>query len=933
MAEVRNRRTKARSKRAASKQRVPAARKARRFKWTLLFEEGNAKMRDLLGGKGAGLAEMSRIGLPVPPGFTITTEACLEYIRANRTFPAGLVDEVRARVRTIEERTGKRFGDPENPLLVSVRSGAKFSMPGMMDTVLNLGLNPKTVAGLTARTGNPRFAKDSYRRFMQMFGNIVLGISHEEFEAALSDLKQRRGVTLDTDLTAEDLDELAAQYRQIVKQRAGQDFPDDPWEQLQMAIRAVFESWNTPRAITYRNFHKIPHDLGTAVNVQTMVFGNMGADSGTGVAFTRNPATGEQGIFGEYLLNAQGEDVVAGIRTPRPMADLAKDLPKAYQEFLRLCALLERHYRDVQDIEFTIERGTLYLLQTRAGKRTAQAAVKIAVDMAHEGLITKEEALLRVDANEFEKILHRQVDAAAEKTVLARGLAASPGAAQGAVVFDADAAAERGRNGEKVILVRTETNPNDVHGMLVAQGILTGRGGMTSHAAIVARGIGTPAVVGAETLRIDEHGGAFSANGVMVRAGDVITIDGNTGEVLLGAVPLVEPRLGGHVEEFLGWADRMRTLGVRANADYPEDARKAREFGAEGIGLCRTEYMFTKEERQPIYLRLIMAGTEQERRAACAELEPLQKEDFKGLFREMVGWPVIIRLFDPPLHEFLPPLHLLAEEIARLEVTGRESEWVTKERDRLGIPAEDPARLERLRALRQRVQELEEVNPMLGLRGCRLGILYPEINEMQVRAILRAAIELKRDEDRDVIPEIMIPLVGHVNELRVVHEQLSRVAGQLVSESGAKIRYMFGTMIELPRAALVADQIAELAEFFSYGTNDLTQTIFGFSRDDAQAKFLTRYVERGILPEDPFRVLDREGVGKIMQIGTELGKRTRPHLEVGICGEHGGDPSSVEFCHQIGLDYVSCSAFRVPIARLAAAQARLKEKMTVSKDV
>jgi len=573
------------------------------------------------------------------------------------------------------------------------------------------------------------------------------------------------------------------------------------------------------------------------------------------------------------------------------------------------------------------------MLQTRAGKRTAQAAVKIAVDMAHEGVIRQDEALLRVDANEFEKILHRQVDPAAPKTVLGRGLAASPGAAQGAVVFDADVAAERGRAGEKVILVRTETNPNDVHGMLVAQGILTGRGGMTSHAAIVARGIGAPAVVGAESLRIDEGARQFSGDGKTIREGDVITIDGNTGEVILGAMPLVEPRLGGHVEEFLTWADEVRTLGVRANADYPEDARKAREFGAEGIGLCRTEYMFTKEERQPTYLEMIMAETEQERRTALARLEPLQKEDFKGLFREMVGWPVIIRLFDPPLHEFLPPLHQLVEEITRIELTGKESDWLAKERDRLAIPAKDPGRLERLRALRRRVQELQEVNPMLGLRGCRLGILYPEINEMQVRAILLAAIEMKRDDGLDVIPEIMIPLVGHVNELRVVHEQLSRIAEQLVRESGVQIKYMFGTMIELPRAALVADQIAELAEFFSYGTNDLTQTVFGFSRDDAQAKFLTRYVERGILPEDPFRVLDRDGVGKMMQIGTELGKKTRPNLEVGICGEHGGDPSSVEFCHQIGLDYVSCSAFRVPIARLAAAQARLRESVKVARDV
>ena len=902
-------------------------------RWTRLFEEGSAQMRDLLGGKGAGLAEMSRIGLPVPPGFTITTEACLEYFRQERRFPDRLMDEVREKLRVIEQRTDKKFGAVKNPLLLSVRSGAKFSMPGMMDTVLNLGSNNATIEGLARGTNDTRSAYDSYRRFIQMFGNVVLGVKHERFEEALAGLKQARGVKQDVELTAQDLQELIKDYRRIVTEATGADFPDDPMKQLEMAVRAVFESWNTPRAVSYRTYHKIPHDLGTAVNIQTMVFGNMGPTSGTGVAFTRNPATGEKILYGEYLLNAQGEDVVAGTRTPRPIAELAKEQPAAHQELQRIADLLERHYRDVQDIEFTIERSKLYMLQTRAGKRTAQAAVKIAVDMAHEGVIRQDEALLRVDANEFEKILHRQVDPAAPKTLLGRGLAASPGAAQGAVVFDADVAAERGRAGEKVILVRTETNPNDVHGMLVAQGILTGRGGMTSHAAIVARGIGAPAVVGAESLRIDEGARQFSGDGKTIREGDVITIDGNTGEVILGAMPLVEPRLGGHVEEFLTWADEVRTLGVRANADYPEDARKAREFGAEGIGLCRTEYMFTKEERQPTYLEMIMAETEQERRTALARLEPLQKEDFKGLFREMVGWPVIIRLFDPPLHEFLPPLHQLVEEITRIELTGKESDWLAKERDRLAIPAKDPGRLERLRALRRRVQELQEVNPMLGLRGCRLGILYPEINEMQVRAILLAAIEMKRDDGLDVIPEIMIPLVGHVNELRVVHEQLSRIAEQLVRESGVQIKYMFGTMIELPRAALVADQIAELAEFFSYGTNDLTQTVFGFSRDDAQAKFLTRYVERGILPEDPFRVLDRDGVGKMMQIGTELGKKTRPNLEVGICGEHGGDPSSVEFCHQIGLDYVSCSAFRVPIARLAAAQARLRESVKVARDV
>jgi pyruvate,orthophosphate dikinase len=903
-------------------------------RWTRLFEEGHAGQRDLLGGKGAGLAEMSRIGLPVPPGFTITTEACLEYIRRDRQFPEGLMDEVREKLKVIEQRTGRRFGDPRIPLLLSVRSGAKFSMPGMMDTVLNLGTTPTTVEGLIAGSGDARFAYDSYRRFIQMFSNVVLGIKHEHFEEALARVKHARAVTADVDLTPKDLQDLIAEYRRIAAERSGEPFPDEPLQQLEMAVKAVFDSWNNPRAITYRTHHKIPHDLGTAVNVQAMVFGNMGPTSGTGVAFTRNPATGERSVFGEYLMNAQGEDVVAGIRTPKPIAELEREQPEAYRQFLEVCALLERHYRDVQDVEFTIERGTLYLLQTRAGKRTAQAAVRIAVDMVHEGLISKEEALLRVDAGDFERILHRQVDPAAPKQVLTRGLAASPGAAQGIAVFDADTAAARGKGGkgEPLILVRLETNPNDVHGMLAAQGILTGRGGMTSHAAIVARGLGTPAVVGAEALAIEEGARRFSAGGVTVSEGEVITIDGNTGAVIKGAVPLIEPTLGGQVQEFLSWADEFRRLGVRANADYPEDARKAREFGAEGIGLCRTEYMFTKEDRQAIYLQMIMASTEADRRAALALLQPLQQQDFVGLFREMAGQPVIIRLFDPPLHEFLPPLEKLVEEITRIELTGKESAWVVDQRDRLSVPPADPGRLERLRALRRRVEDLREVNPMLGLRGCRLGILYPEINEMQVRAILGAAIDLAR-EGVEVIPEIMIPLIGHFNELKVVHDQLTTIAQQMVKESGVQLRYMFGTMIEIPRAALIADKIAELAEFFSYGTNDLTQTIFGFSRDDAQAKFLKAYVERGIFRDDPFQVLDREGVGKMMEIGTELGKRARPGLEVGICGEHGGDPSSVEFCHQIGLDYVSCSPFRVPIARLAAAQARLREKVAVTKDV
>jgi len=920
MAQVRNRTTKstprARPAKAtrAAKGRLSAARGRRSGRWTLLFEEGNAQMRDLLGGKGAGLAEMSRIGLPVPPGFTITTEACLEYYRKDRQYPSGLLDEVRRRIRTVEERTGKRFGDPANPLLVSVRSGAKFSMPGMMDTVLNLGLNRRTVEGLAKATGDRRFAYDSYRRFMQMFGNVVLGIKHEAFEQVLADLKWRRAITLDTELTGTDLVELTEEYRKVVRAQIGQEFPDDPWEQLEMAIRAVFESWNNPRAITYRNFNRIPHDLGTAVNIQTMVFGNMGSTSGTGVAFTRNPATGERRVYGEYLLNAQGEDVVAGIRTPKPIEELEHDLPQAYRQFMEICALLEKHYRDVQDVEFTIEDSTLYLLQTRSGKRTASAAVKIAVDMVNEGLISREEAVLRVDPSSLEQLLHPRLDPSARKETIAKGLAASPGAASGVVVLDADRAAELGKS-QKVILVRPETNPDDIHGLVAAQGVLTTRGGMTSHAAIVARGMGKPAVVGAESIRVDEAARSFAVGEVTVREGDTITIDGSTGEVMRGQVPVIQPSLTGEVQDLLRWADQFRTLGVRANADYPRDARAAREFGAEGIGLCRTEHMFMEEDRLPIMQQMIMAENAAERRRALDRLLEFQKEDFKGLFREMGSLPVIIRLLDPPLHEFLPRLEDLLVEVTELRLRG------------------ETERLREREAVLRRVQALHEFNPMLGLRGCRLGILYPEINEMQVRAILLAAVELKKEERIDVVPEIMIPLIGTVTELKVVHQQLQGVAEDVVRSAGTQVPYMFGTMIEIPRACVVADQIAEIAEFFSYGTNDLTQTIFGFSRDDAQGKFLHVYLEKGILKDDPFQVLDREGVGALMRLGTERGKKTRKDLEVGICGEHGGEPSSVEFCHEIGLDYVSCSPYRVPVARLAAAHAALKEKTQVTKDV
>src|SRR5213593_3498597 len=875
MAQVRSKKT-TRVPKTRATRTAPGGSKPRSGRWTMLFAEGNATMRDLLGGKGAGLAEMSRIGLPVPPGFTITTESCLEYYRRSRQLPAGLMDEVRQKMHLLEERTGKRFGDATKPLLVSVRSGAKFSMPGMMDTVLNLGLNQTTVEGLARASGDARFAYDSYRRFMQMFGNVVLGLKHELFEDILLAAKRARGVTQDTELSAGDLGALTEEYRRLVRERVGQAFPEDPWQQLEMAIHAVFESWNNPRAITYRNFNKIPHDLGTAVNVQTMVFGNLGPTSGTGVAFTRDPATGEKKVYGEYLLNAQGEDVVAGIRTPKPIGELVRDLPQAYRQFMDVCALLEKHYRDVQDVEFTIEHGTLYLLQTRSGKRTGQAAVKIAVDMVHEKLITKEEALLRAEPASLEQLLHPRLDPDAPRRVVGKGLAASPGAASGAIVFDADEAVKLATQ-HKVILARPETNPDDIHGLVAAQGVLTSRGGMTSHAAIVARGMGKPAVVGAESLGIDEETRRLTAGDVVVHQGDVITIDGSTGEVMLGEVPVIEPSLAGEIEELLRWADQVRTLGVRANADYPRDARKALEFGAEGIGLCRTEHMFMEAERLPIMQQMIMAATEGERRAALDRLLLFQKEDFKGIFREMGNRPVIIRLLDPPLHEFLPRMEDLLVEVTEMRARGETDGLQEKE------------------ALLRRVQMLHEFNPMLGLRGCRLGILYPEINELQF-----------------------------------VHQQLVTVAAQIVKEAGVSVRYLFGTMIEIPRACLVADQIAEIAEFFSFGTNDLTQTIFGFSRDDAQAKFLNQYLEKGILTDDPFQVLDRSGVGKLMDMGARLGKKVRPDLEVGICGEHGGDPSSVEFCHQIGLDYVSCSPFRVPIARLAAAQARLKEKTTKS---
>ncbi len=945
------------------------------FTWTMLFEEGDASMRELLGGKGAGLAEMSRVGLPVPPGFTITTKACVQYMNAGRTFPQGLLDEVRARMRAIEEKSGKRFGDPSNPLLVSVRSGAKFSMPGMMDTVLNLGLNQRTLEGLIRLTNNERFGRDAYRRFVQMFGKIVLDIPGDRFEQEIERLKHRKGVKLDTELDADDLKALAETFKRIIKAERGIAFPEDPWEQLRMAIQAVFDSWTGKRAVDYRNFHGIAHDLGTAVNVQTMVFGNMGADSATGVAFTRNPSTGERHVFGEYLLNAQGEDVVAGIRTPKPINELVKDHPDAYKQFLQVCELLERHYKDVQDLEFTIERGRLWMLQTRSGKRTAQAAIKIAVDMAKEGLITKNDALLRVEPTHIDMMLHPRFDpqikekARADSRYLATGLNASPGAAVGVAVFDADTAEAWGKDGKPVIMVRPETNPDDVHGMLHARGILTSRGGATSHAAVVARGLGVPCVAGTEGIRVDADARLMEADGRVVREGEYLSIDGGTGEVFAGQLAVIEPDLDEQEElkELLTWADQTRRLGVWANADYPRDAIRARSYGAEGIGLCRTEHMFFEEERLPAVRQMILnasnAQAAYDRRAAAeatlarqpndkklrnealaaaravkaspavkryetalAALLKLQRRDFEGLFKAMDGLPVIIRLIDPPLHEFLPSHDSLLESVSALKAKIELLEAMPRYKPQKGQPALAAlrAKLRRDEETLRHVEAMREANPMLGLRGIRLGLTYPGIIVMQVRAILEAACRMTK-KGVNAQPEIMIPLTSHVNELRETRRELELVAADVAKRERVEIHYKFGTMIEIPRACFVAGDIAQICEFFSFGTNDLTQTIFGISRDDAEGKFLLQYVSRGILPSNPFQTIDRAGIGEAMRMGVERGRATRPDLEVGICGEHGGDPSSVEFCHELGLNYVSCSPYRVPVARLAAAHAALRE--------
>jgi pyruvate,orthophosphate dikinase len=873
------------------------------------FDEGDGKNKRLLGGKGAGLCTMTQLGLPVPPGFVITTEVCKRYSELGGKMPEGLVEDVQAAIHKLEGLTGKRFGDPTNPLLVSIRSGSMLSMPGMMDTILNLGLNEETLSGLAKLTNNERFALDAYRRFIQMFGKIVLGVDAKKFEEVFEGKKNEVGAKADTDLTADHLGRVVNDFKKIVKKETGSDFPSDPWKQLELSISAVFRSWNNKRAIEYRNYYKIPHDLGTAVNVMTMVFGNMGEGSGTGVAFTRNPSTGARELYGEFLFNAQGEDVVAGIRTPLKIGELEKKQPQLHAQLLDIAAKLERNYREMQDVEFTVERGKLYMLQTRSGKRTAQAAVKIAVEMANEGLITKEEAITRVEPAQVEQLLHKHVDPSAKVKVLAKGLNASPGAAVGKAVFDPERAKEMAKAGEKLILVRAETNPDDVGGIIVAQGVLTSRGGMTSHAAVVTRGLGKPAVVGCEGIKIDEEKGHFTAGDVVVKEGDLITINGTTGDVIVGQAPLVEPQMSGELLTLLSWCDGTKRLQNWANADYPRDARKAREMGAQGIGLCRTEHMFFEEERLPIVRQVILAEDPEKRKPGLQKLLEFQKGDFKEILRILDGLPVVIRLLDPPLHEFLPRYEELLQEVIVRRISGSK-----------------PEELKVAEELLKRVEELREVNPMMGLRGCRLGITHPDINEMQVRAIFGAACELKR-EGYNPKPEVMIPLVGHVNELKVMKKQLEAVAKQVMDSYGIQIPYKFGTMIEVPRAALTADEIAEYAEFFSFGTNDLTQMTFAFSRDDAEHKFLFPYIEKGILEVDPFQTLDAKGVGKLIRMAVELGRKTRPELEIGICGEHGGDPASIHLCHEYGLNYVSASPFRLPVARLAAAQAALKEKM------
>jgi len=883
-------------------------------KWVYLFEEGNGENKSLFGGKGAGLCEMTRAGLPVPPGLIVTTEACNAYYANNKQFPEGMWEQVVEALHEIEKKVGKKFGDADNPLLVSVRSGAAFSMPGMMDTVLNLGLNEETVQGLAEQTGDLRFALDAYRRFASLFGEIVLDVEHQKFERVMDRFKAQTKGGKDTDLKPKELREIIAAEKQIILAEKSA-IPDDPYEQLRVAIGAVFNSWMGRRAMDYRRINRIPDDLGTAVNVQTMVFGNMGSNSGTGVAFTRNPSTGKKELYGEYLLNAQGEDVVAGTRTPNPISQLRKELPKVYQEFAEITQLLEKHYRDMQDCEFTIERGKLWMLQTRTGKRTGAAAVRIAVDMASEKLIDRATAVRRVTPEQLDQLLHPTVDPKAEKHVLATGLPASPGAAQGKVVFTPDEAEEMAAEGEQVVLVRVETSPDDFHGMVAAQAIVTARGGMTSHAAVVARGMGKTCVSGASALDVDYGQHQFTVNGEVVTKGEWITVDGSTGRVFLGKVPTIQPTLGQDFHELMKWADKFRKLGVRANADTPLDARTARGFGAEGIGLCRTEHMFFGDQRLTPMREMILADGVGAREKALEKLLPLQRGDFVGIFREMAGFPVTIRLLDPPLHEFLPNVDELLGELSELKMALRQAKTLADMDQLLD-------QIDEKRQLLHHVNKIREANPMLGFRGCRLGLLFPEVTRMQCHAIFEAACQVK-GERKQVTLEIMVPLVSVSEELAQQKGLIDEVAQQVMGEHGMTIDYEVGTMIELPRAALTADKIAQHAAFFSFGTNDLTQTTFGLSRDDS-GRFLPAYVDRKILADDPFQVLDREGVGQLVRLGAERGRSVKENLKIGICGEHGGDPQSIAFCNEIGLNYVSCSPYRVPVARLAAAHAALE---------
>ena len=871
-------------------------------KYVYLFSEGNASMRNLLGGKGANLAEMTNIGIPVPSGFTVTTEACTKYHEDGQEISSEIIDQVYASLEKLEEITGKKFGDNTNPLLVSVRSGARVSMPGMMDTILNLGLNDIAVEAMSGLTNNPRFAYDSYRRFIQMFSDVVMGIEKRLFENKIDEMKEKNGVEFDTELTAEDLKELVVQFKDIYKKEKGEDFPQDPKVQLVESIKAVFRSWENPRAIVYRRLNDIPGEWGTAVNVQQMVFGNKGDTSGTGVIFSRNPATGEKGIFGEYLMNAQGEDVVAGIRTPQPIGQLQDQNPAIYEQLVGIINTLENHYKDMQDMEITIEEGKLYFLQTRNGKRTAQAALKIAVDLVNEGMLTKEEAILKVEPKQLDTLLHPAfyTEDLKNATPIAKGLPASPGAACGKIAFTADEAKERASLGEDVVLVRLETSPEDIEGMIAAKGILTVRGGMTSHAAVVARGMGACCVAGCGAIKVDEKKKVVEVDGKVYTDQDYISLDGTTGNVYGEKIKTVAPEITGHFATFMAWADEIRKLKVRANADTPRDAKQAVEFGAEGIGLCRTEHMFFAEDRIMAVREMITAKDVEQRRKALDKILPMQKGDFIGIYEALEGKPVTIRLLDPPLHEFLP----------------NDDEDIKALAQEMGITAEE---------LKATVQELHEFNPMMGHRGCRLAVTYPEIAEMQARAIIEAAIEVNKAKGYNIVPEIMIPLVGEIKELKYVKDTIVNTVNKVMEEKGVTLSYKVGTMIEIPRAALTADAIAKEAEFFSFGTNDLTQMTFGFSRDDA-AKFLSSYYDKKIYEQDPFAKLDQTGVGQLIKIAAEKGRKTRPDIHLGICGEHGGDPSSIEFCHNVGLDYVSCSPFRVPLARLAAAQAQVKNK-------